>query len=167
MKDWIDKGYLTFNNGFLSLMIEKKITFITTEALMNTKENQMAIVKKSFCGNAGKRVLVLHEEGIDSEHGLMWRVRFSRPTLVLPFSIENGKFSPVGLVCSNEAVLPDAWLMGLNIDPQSDSDAANLLSEEDQVNWMKKNTPIDIDFSEKETAPGMIDADLVWPEGWV
>lgn len=133
---------------------------------MNAKENSAALVKQSFCGNEGLRVHVLFQEEINPILGTMWRVRFSRPVLVAPFSVSEGKLLRESLSISNEAILPDAWLMGLELSPQSDPEAGSLLLPADQMAWLAYAAPMEMDLVKPQEPPEVIEADLTWPDGW-
>lgn len=133
---------------------------------MNAKENSDAVVIRSFCGNEGKQVRVLFPDDVSPIFGTMWRVRFLDPVLVAPVLLYNGKLSSESLMISRDAVLPDAWLMGLNLDRQAGLITDSFLLPADRAEQSESASLMSMDLLKREECPGVIEANLVWPDGW-
>lgn len=135
---------------------------------MNVVQGDYAILKRSAAGNAGKKVFVLWEERIDPVLGLLWRVRFERPSTVAHFSTDKGRVVHEGLGVDTDSVVPDAWLMRIDLSAGRDPSAGELLEGDDREAWEAHVKGLGIDLYPEEPSPTpIIEADIKWPDGWL
>ena len=110
---------------------------------------------------------MLWEDRIDPVLGLLWKVRFEEPTTIAHFSTDTGRVVHEGLGVDTDCVVPDTWLMRVDLSAARDPGAGELLEGEDREAWESNAQGLGIDLYPEEPTPTPIDANIKWPDGWL